>query len=59
MPMFQDMNKKVYWMSFRDKTVFFNLALLLPLFFEALILLLKLDFINNVLIFFLYQNVCI
>ena len=28
MPMFQDMNKEVYWMSFRDETVFFNLALL-------------------------------
>ena len=28
MPMFQDMNKKDYWMSFRDKTVFFNLALI-------------------------------
>ena len=27
MPMFQDMNKEVYWMFFHDKTVFFNMAL--------------------------------
>ena len=26
MPMFQGMNKEVYWVSFCDKTVFFNLA---------------------------------
>ena len=26
MPMFQDMNKEDYWVSFRDKIVFFNLA---------------------------------
>ena len=26
MPMPQDINKEVHWMSFRDKAVFFNLA---------------------------------
>ena len=49
MPMHQGMNKEVYWMSFRDETVFFNLALLLILNLD----LTKVDEITDLLCLFL------